>query len=125
MSTIADPEVQEAAERSLRCIFHGAHELRFRRSQVTLDAAIFAFQAIVKVDQASRSAAGLYKLWSPIPVRSWTGIPKMFVKAVLAATKDPGVYKQSKIGLTAAITHRRNLQAHLDMPDVMPCPGYR
>ena len=125
MSTIADPDAQQAAEQALRSIFHGPHALRFQRTQITLDAAVFAFQAIVKVDQASRAAAGLFKLWSPVPVTSWKGIPKMFVKAVLAATKDPNTYKQSKIGLTVAITHRRNLQAHLDMPNVMPCPAYR
>jgi hypothetical protein len=124
-ATKADPSTAEAAEKALRFIFQSPHALKFKRSQITLDAAVFAFRALIKVDKASRASMGFFKLWSPVPVRSWGAIPKLFVKAVNAALKDPRQYKASPIGRTVAITHRRNLQAHLDMPDVMPCPQFK
>ena len=120
----ADPAVREAAEAALRAIFRKP-PLRFQRSQITTHAAVFAFQALAKVDKASRLSAGLFKLWSPVPVRSLSAIPRMFVKAVIEATKDPDAYKRSAVGSTIAIVHRRNLQAHLLDPDTFPCPQFR
>ncbi|MDA2923754.1 hypothetical protein MYX65_03690 [Acidobacteria bacterium AH-259-L09] len=124
MKTQAPALTLDAAEKALRFVFQNP-PLQFKRSQITLDAAVFAFQVLIKVDQASRASLGLFKLWSPIPVRSWAGISKIFVKAVIAALKDPTKYGRSKIGATVAITYRRLLQAHLAEPSTFPCPEYR
>jgi hypothetical protein len=123
VTLLTDPVKQEAAEKALNALFQPP--LRFKRDQITLDAAVFAFRSIVKVDQASRMSAGLFKLWSPTPIRSVAGIAMAFAKAVIAATRDPNAYKQSPIGSTIAVVHRRNLQYHLDDPETFPCPDYR
>ena len=120
-----DPETLEAAEKALRFLFEKPHDLRFRRDQITLDAAVFAFKALKKVDIASRASMGLFKLWKPVPVRKWSQIPKLFAKAAKKALDEPGVYKKSRVGATVVISHRRNLQYHLDHPDTFPCPDFR
>jgi len=122
---MSQKETQKAAAAALNTIFTQQHKLNFREEQITLDAAVFSFKALMAVDKASRASLGLFKLWSPIAPTSWAGIGVKFVKAVLKATDQPEKYQNSAIGRTTAIPHKRNLQFHLNDPDTFPCPDYR
>ena len=115
---------REAAEKALNFLF--SPPLVFTRERITPEAAIFAFKALIKVDQGSRASYGLFKLWSPVPATSWKGIATKFAKAVIGALKDPDQYKKSLIGLAYIVQpHRRNLQLHLRDPDTFPCPEFK
>lgn len=115
------PEQLDAAEAALLFIFP---DLKFRRHQITLEAAVFAFVVLRKVDLGARAAYGMFKLYPTTPIRKWSQIPKHIFNAVLAATKNKKSVK-SKISLALiALQHQRNLQNHLDNPETFPCPEY-
>ena len=123
MAETPTPEQLQAAEGALSWVYP---DLKFERSQITTDAALFAFVVMRKVNIGARAAYGMFKLYSLVPPGKWSAIPKQVTKAVLAALQKPGKSLKSQIALAfIAWPHQRNLQLHLREPETYPCPDFR
>jgi hypothetical protein len=118
-----NPEQAAAAEAALRYVFP---DLRFRREQITLDAAKFAFEVLRRVDLGARAAYGLFKLYEgTLVVTEWSDIPKAVYDAAKEASAHPDRPMKSRIALAfIAWTLQRLMQKHLDDPETFPCPDY-
>ncbi|GAB5534010.1 MAG: hypothetical protein Rubg2KO_02590 [Rubricoccaceae bacterium] len=118
---MTDTITRDSAYEALRFIYP---TLNVTKSQVTPQAAAFAFKVLVKVDQGTRFSSGLFKLNRVYT--SWSSIPTAFAQAVYTALKNPDAkLKNAVASAFIAKQHRRNLQQHLLMPDVMPCPDFK
>ena len=124
MSTVvAQPDQLEVAEKALRWVFP---DLKFDRTQITPDAALYSFRVLRKVNLGARVAYGLYQLTQlPLNVREWSDIPQEIFSAVKDALEDPGKSMKSRIALALiALQHERLLQYHLRDPETFPCPDF-
>jgi len=118
---IPTPEALAAADLALRWIYP---DLKFNRHQITPDAAVFAFVVLKKVNFAARMSYGAFKLYG-VPT-GWSFIPKQVISGALGALKKPGKSLSNRVSLALiAWPHQRNLQKHLNEPDVYPCPDFR
>ncbi len=119
------PQQLAAAEKALRFVFPN---LQFVRSQITPEAAAFAFETVRRVDIGSRVAGGLFKLYDlSKPVHEWKDIVDTIVAAVEEALKDPQESVKSEIGLAyIRYFYSHGIQANLTYgEDVYPCPEFR
>jgi hypothetical protein len=112
-----------AATAALRYIYPN---IRVRDSQITLDAAKFAFELVRRVDIGARAAYGLFKIYGgSLTVTEWKDIPNFVYEAAKAAAEHPNESMRSLIAVTfIALPLQRLVQAHLDDPETFPCPGF-
>lgn len=114
-------EMLDTAEAALKAIYPG---LTFSRRQITPQAAAFAFKVIVKVDITARISAGLFSFVRVY--NSWVSIPQTLAKAAYKILNDRTTYQKNKLSWTSiGAPHRRNVQMHLQQPDIFPCPDFR
>lgn len=105
-----DPLQEQAAKKILQAIYPGI-KLPARLSP---GLTIFAFEALRRLNEASRITAGLSKLLPTKPIRSLSQIGKMLAKAAIEAFKDHHEFKMNRAVYNVLMKKQRVLRVHVN-----------
>lgn len=123
----ATEEQLEAADLALRFVFP---RLIFTRSQISPDAAHFAFRALRAVNAMSRASYASFSIFQAAQKgglsRNWASIPRDVVTGTLLTLKAGKSAQKNQIAqYFLSLYYERLLQKHLQSPDMFPCPEFQ